>query len=220
MQSKKKHSSHFNRTKRYSNKRNKLKKIQRGGTRNKILVEIAPRNWQDARAYQKFAFREFLRQYQHDYNPDTVYYYDRDNIRFQVFGEIYIVKEDGSTMRIKSVQVPDGTPEPDYDNEPMTTHTDNSYYFVTSAGDYYFNDRINKEINTNKTSNKEFIVRGGVGVGGEYEVYRVILNQKEVDASAHASRRIIEVGTLHTGGNIYKLFYTSLPGKGGHWQDP
>jgi hypothetical protein len=102
----------------------------------------------------------------------------------------------------------------------MTTLTDNSYYFVTSAGDYYFNDRINKEIDTNKTSNNDFTVRGGVGVGGESEVYRVILNQKEVNASVHPSSRIMEVGTLQTGGNSYKLFYTSLAGKGGHWQDP
>lgn len=206
MHSKKKHSGRFTRTKRSSNTR---KKNQRGGVRRpNILVEITPGSWQTARLYQKQAFRNFLAQYASDFNPDNVYHYDKDNIRFQVLGEIYIVREDGSRMRIKSVQVPDDAPEPDFDNE-APGGTDNKYYFVASDGasngasnvNYYFNNRINQEIETNKTTSKEFTVGSGL--------YKVVLDPAEIQVPSKATKK---VGTLQAGGYTYQLFYDFIPG--------
>lgn len=200
MHSKKKYSGRFTRTKRSSNTR---KKNQRGGMQN-ILVEITPGHWQTARLYQKQAFRDFLAQYARDFNPDNVFHYDKDNIRFQVLGEIYIVREDGSRMRIKSVQVPHDAPEPDFDNE-SPVGTDNKYYFVASDGasnvNYYFNNRINQEIETNKTTSKEFTVGSGL--------YKVVLDQAEIQVPSKATKK---VGTLQAGGYTYQLFYDFIPG--------
>jgi hypothetical protein len=172
MQTKKKHSKRFTRTKRSSSTRNKLKRNQIGGTRSEaISVEITPGNWQPARLYQKTAFRNFLAKYRGlNMNPDNVYQYEKDGIKFKVLGEIYIVREDGSRMRIKRVQLPEGTPDLDYDDEEPDG-PGNKYYFVSADGSkYYFNNSINQEIEKKKLSSGDFLV------GGKY---RVIINAQE-----------------------------------------
>jgi len=119
----------FSRSKRYNptirRNKNKLKKIQTGGTKSKsdILVETSSGHWVDAYPYQKKAFRDFIQRYKTDstfsniagnFNPENRYTYDKEGIKFTVFGEMYIVRDDGSRMRIKSVLRPEGSPERDY----------------------------------------------------------------------------------------------------------
>ena len=185
MQTKKKHSKRFTRTKRSSITINKLKRNQTGGTRSEaISVEITPGDWQPARWYQKKAFRDFVTQYTRglNMNPDNVYQYNKDNIKFQVFGEIYIVREDGSRMRIKRVQLPEGTPDLDYDDEEPDGP--DKYYFVSTDGsNYYFNNTINQEIVNNKRSSGDFFVGNGK--------YRVIINAQVPQFNT------TNVGTLH-----------------------
>jgi hypothetical protein len=160
----------FSRSKRYNptirRNKNKLKKIQTGGTKSKsdILVETSSGHWVDAYPYQKKAFRDFIQRYKTDstfsniagnFNPENRYTYDKEGIKFTVFGEMYIVRDDGSRMRIKSVLRPEGSPERDYDDEEPTGIND-KYFFSTSVGDYYFNNTINKKISQLMTDTNLF----------------------------------------------------------------
>jgi hypothetical protein len=205
MQTKKKHSKRFTRTKRSSSTRNKLKRTQTGGTRSEIYVEITPGagNWQPARWYQKQAFRDFVIQYTRgglNMNPDNVYQYEKDDIKFQVLGEIYIVREDGSRMRIKRVQLPEGTPDPDFEEE-KPHGTDNKYYFVATNGSNYFNNIINQEIETNKRSYRDFVVGNGR--------YRVVLDEQVTPVP---NKPVVKIGILQGMGNSYPLYYEFIPG--------
>jgi hypothetical protein len=206
MQTKKKHSKRFTRTKRSSITRNKLKRNQTGGTRSEIYVEIGAGNWQPAHWYQKKAFKEFVIQYTRggglNMNPDNVYQYDKDDIKFNVLGEIYIVRENGSRMRIKRVQLPEGTPDPDFDNE-KPGGTDNKYYFVAANGNNYFNNSINQEIETNKRSSKDFRVGNSL--------YRVVL---DAQVTPVPNKAVVKIGTLYGVGNPnpYDLYYEFTPG--------
>jgi hypothetical protein len=202
MQTKKKHSKRFTRTKRSSSTRNKLKRNQTGGTRSEIYVEIPPGtgNWQPAHWYQKKAFKDFVTQYTRgglNMNPDNVYQYDKDGIKFNVLGEIYIVSDDGSRMRIKRVQLPEGTPDPDFDYE-KPDGTDNKYYFTAANGSNYFNNIINQEIETNKRSSKNFIVGNGR--------YRVVLDEQ---VPPFPNTAVVKLGILQGMGNSYNypLYY-------------
>jgi len=189
--------------------KNKLKKIQTGGTKSDIFVETSPDEWEDARPYQKKAFRQFIETYKRgltfsnkagNFNPENMYTYDKDGIRFTVFGEIYIVKDNGSRMRIKSVLRPEGSPEPDYDDEGPPG-TDNKYFFRTPEGDYYFNNTINKQIEQNKIMhNKNFTVEG------KYNFY---LSPDEVQSQYQPIKNI---GVVYIGTTVYPLFYRYIPG--------
>ena len=209
MQSKKKR---FSRSKRYNptirRNKNKLKKIQTGGTKSDIFVETEEGKWVPARPYQKKAFRDFIQRYETgstftniagNFNPENnLVYHDYDKgIRFTVFGEIYIVREDGNRMRIKSVLRPEGSPEPDYDDEEPPG-TDDKYFFRTNVGDYYFNNTINKEI-TNKKLYKHFTV----------DKYDFFLLPDEVQIQG---QRIKNIGTVRIGSTIYQLFYKFIAG--------
>jgi hypothetical protein len=129
-------------------------------------------------------------------NPDNVYQYDKDRIKFNVLGEIYIVREDGSRMRIKRVQLPEGTPDPDFDDE-KPDGTVNKYYFVAANGSNYFNNIINQEIETNKLSSKDFRVGNGR--------YRVVL---DAQVTPVPNTVLLKIGTLYGSmGNNYPLYY-------------
>lgn len=203
MQTKKKHSKRFTRTKRSSSTRNKLKRNQTGGTRSEIYVETAPGNWQPAFWYQKTAFKKFVPQYTRglNLNPDNVYQYDTDGIKFQVLGEIYIVRENGSRMRIKRVQLPEGTPDPDFEEEEEPVGTDNKYYFNAINGDNYFNNTINKEIETKKRTHRNFAVGN--------DRYNVVLDQQETQVP---NKPRVKIGTLYAQGYSYPLYYRFTSG--------
>jgi hypothetical protein len=208
MQTKKKHSKRFTRTKRSSSTRNKLKRNQTGGARSEIYVEISPGagNWQPAHWYQKKAFKDFVTQYTRgglNMNPDNVYQYDKDGFKFNVLGEIYIVRKDGSRMRIKSVQLPEGTPDPDFDNE-KPGGTDNKYYFEAANGNNYFNNSINQEIETKKRGiDKTFAVGNGR--------YSVVL---DAQVTPVPNKAVVKIGTLYGLGNPnpYDLYYEFTQG--------
>jgi hypothetical protein len=205
MQTKKKHSKRFTRTKRSSSTRNKLKRNQTGGTRSEIYVETAADNWQPAHLYQKEAFNEFVTLYIRglNLNPDNVYQYDKNGFKFNVLGEIYIVREDGSRMRIKRVQLPEGTPDPDFDNK-KPDGTDNKYYFVAANGNNYFNNSINQEIETKKRGiDKTFAVGNGR--------YSVVL---DAQVTPVPNKAVVKIGTLYGLGNPnpYVLYYEFTQG--------
>lgn len=133
-------------------------------------------------------------------NPDNVYQYDTDGIKFQVLGEIYIVREDGSRMRIKSIQLPEGTPDPDFEEEEPVG-TDNKYYFEALNGNNYFNNTINQEIETNKRVYKNFVVGNGR--------YNVILDDQVTPVPKKA---VVKIGTLYVQGYSYPLYYRFTSG--------
>jgi hypothetical protein len=204
MQTKKKHSKRFTRTKRSSSTRNKLKRNQTGGARSEIYVETAAGNWQPAHWYQKEAFNNFVTQYTRgglNMNPDNVYQYDNAGFKFNVLGEIYIVRKDDSRMRIKSVQLPEGTPDPDFDNTKKPDGTDNKYYFEAANGNNYFNNSINQEIETNKRSSKDFRVGNSR--------YRVVL---DAQVTPDPNKAVVKIGILQGAGNSYPLYYEFTPG--------
>ena len=204
----------FSRSKRYNptirRNKNKLKKIQTGGTNSDIFVETSPNHWMPARRYQKEAFREFIQRYKTgltfsnhagNFNPENNFAYnDTDkNIHFSVFGEIYIRTQDGRIMRIKSVLRPEGSPEPDYDNEEPTTGTNDKYFFRTNEGDYYFNNTINNIIEQNKAA----------GIFKVYTRYEFRLSSpKEVKFEP----RVKNIGTVRINSSDYPLFYKFIPG--------
>ena len=174
-------------------------------TKKKHSKRFTRTNWQPARWYQKTAFKEFVIQYTRgglNMNPDNVYQYEKDGIKFQVLGEIYIVREDGSRMRIKRVQLPEGTPDPDFeDEEPVGT--DKKYYFNALNGDNYFNNTINQEIETNKRIYRDFVVGNGR--------YRVVLDDQVTPVP---NKAVVKIGILQGMGNSYPLYYRFTPG----WQ--
>ena len=202
----------FSRSKRYNHtiirkNKNKLKKIQTGGTKSDILVEISPGNWENARPYQKKAFRDFIQRYQTgstfdnkagNFNPENNLVYHDKSIRFTVLGEIYIVREGGSRMRIKSVLRPEGSPEPDYDNEKPAGPND-KYFFSTSEGNLYFNNTLNKEITDNKKLSKHFTI----------DKYQFFLSPDEVQIEGQAIKNI---GVVRINSSDYPLFYSFIPG--------
>lgn len=203
----------FSRSKRYNptirRNKNKLKKIQTGGTKSDIFVETEEGKWVPARRYQKEAFREFIQRYKTgltfsnhagNFNPENNFAYnDTDkNIHFSVFGEIYIRTQDGRIMRIKSVLRPEGSPEPDYDDE-KPPGTNDKYFFRTSVGDYYFNNTINNIIEQNKAA----------GIFKVHPRYEFILSPEEVQIQG---QRIKNIGTVRINSSDYPLFYKFIPG--------
>ena len=200
----------FSRSKRFNHtirrNKNKLKKIQTGGTNSDILVETESGTWVNARPYQKKAFRDFIQRYKTgltfsnnagNFNPENNYTYDKDGIKFTVVGEIYIVKDNGSRMRIKSVLRPEGSPEPDYDNEAPPGPND-KYFFSTSEGEYYFNNTINEKIAEQKKEFKHFMV------DGKYEFF---LSPQEIQIQGQA---INNIGSVRINGSYYQLYYSFI----------
>ena len=101
-------------------------------------------------------------------------------------------------MRIKSVLRPEGSPEPDYDDEEPPG-TNDKYFFRTSVGDYYFNNTINNIIEQNKAA-------GIFKVHPRYE-FRLSSPQE-----VQFEPRVKHIGTVRIGSSDYPLFYKFIPG--------
>lgn len=194
----------FSRSKRYNptirRNKNKLKKIQTGGTKSDIFVETEE-GWVPARQYQIMAFTDFIKQYTQglthinragNFNPENKLVYDVNDIKFDIFGEIYIRTNDGRIMRIKSV-IP---PEPDYHEEPPTEYG-NEYFFTTPKGvNLYFNNTINDRIEAKKIEGKKVFL-----VDGKYTFY---LSPSEIKGH---EQDIKNIGVVHINSDSYPLFH-------------
>lgn len=161
---------------------------------------------------KKRRFRDFIKKYQTgrtvsntagNFNPENNFVYnDNDkDVQFTVFGEIYIRTQDGRIMRIKSVLRPEGSPEPDYDNEKPAGSND-KYFFSTSEGNLYFNNTLNKEITDNKKLSKRFTV---------VDKYEFFLSPDEVKIEGHAIKNI---GVVRINSSDYPLFYSFIADSG------